>query len=110
MEVLEKWKIESSLILAIQSFYKCCKNYIRTSNIQSGEFYTSVGVRQGSILSPLLFLILTDNIIKKCKNKMKLFCLRNWLMKPVIISELIFADDVLLAKTEEDLQQFKLLE
>jgi hypothetical protein len=67
--VLEKCKIESSFILAIQSFYKSCKNYIHTNNIQSGEFYTSVGVRQGSILSPSLFSTLIDDIIKACKIK-----------------------------------------
>jgi hypothetical protein len=58
-----------------------------------------------SILSPLLFLILIDDIIKALKNKIKCFCLGNWLKKPLIISELIFVDDVaLLAKTEEYLQ------
>jgi hypothetical protein len=74
--------------------------------MQSGEFYTSVGIRPGAVLSPLLFLILINYIIKECKNKIKPFCLGNWLMKPVIITELILADDVvLLAKAEEYLQR-----
>ena len=63
-KVLRKRKVEEPLIKRIQSFYKCCRNYVRTGNSSSEEFLTTSGVRQGDIISPYLFIILLDDIIK----------------------------------------------
>ena len=51
-----------------------------------------------------------DDIVQACKRDTKSFDIGNWLMKPAKISELAFADDVvLLAQSEDDLQHnFKL--
>jgi hypothetical protein len=50
-------------------------------------------------------IILKDDIVKVCKRETKSLDMGNWLMKPVKISEVAFADDlILLAKTEADLQ------
>lgn len=40
---------------------------IRTSNEQSKGFETNLGVRQGCLLSPLLFSIALDGGIKKLR-------------------------------------------
>ena len=46
-----------------------------------------------------------DEIMKACKSEIRPFKIGNWLMKPVTVSELAFADNlVLIAKSEEDLQ------
>jgi hypothetical protein len=68
----------------------------------SVEFRTTVGVRQGDILSPYLSIILMDDIMKDCKQRTRDF--GNWKMHPVQISKMTFADDVaLIAKTELNL-------
>ena len=46
-----------------------------------------------------------DEIMKACKSEIRPFKIGNWLMKLTTVSELAFADDlVLIAKSEEDLQ------
>ena len=46
-----------------------------------------------------------DEIMKASKSEIRPFKIGNWLMKPTTVSELAFADDlVLIAKSEEDLQ------
>jgi DNA-directed RNA polymerase specialized sigma24 family protein len=63
-------------------------------------------LKQGCVLSPLLFSIVIDDILKKCKEKYKNLAVGKWKMKNVILQELPFADDmVLVAETEEILQQ-----
>jgi hypothetical protein len=70
----------------------------------SAEFRTTAGVRQGDILSPYLFIILMDDIMKDCKQRTRDFTMGNWKMHPVQISKMTFADDVaLIAKTELNL-------
>jgi hypothetical protein len=50
-------------------------------------------------------IILKDDNVKVCKRETKPLDMRNWLIKPVKISEVAFAEDLtLLAKSEEDLQ------
>jgi len=50
-------------------------------------------------------IILKYNIVKVCKRETKSLDTGNWLMKPVKISEVAFADGlILLAKSEADLQ------
>jgi hypothetical protein len=98
--ILKKRNVEGSLVAAIRSYYRTCRNQIRTANIVSVEFRTIAGVRQGDILAPYLFIILMDNIMKDCKQRTRDFTMGNWKMHPVQISEMAFAEDVaLIAKT-----------
>ena len=68
------------------------------------EFEIDSGVRQGCILSPLLFIICMDSVAKAC-SKMKKMNVGMWKLKPVNLTTLSFADDlVLFGKSENDLQ------
>ncbi|KAF6201218.1 hypothetical protein GE061_005665 [Apolygus lucorum] len=79
--------------------------YVRTANASSGEFPITMGVRQGDVLSPLIFILVMDEVLKECETKCRAFHLGNWRLQPVRFSALAFADDVmLLAKSEEALQ------
>ena len=55
----------ADLQIAIKSTYKPNKSRVNT-NIGSGEWFTTEsGVRQGSILSPILFVMYMDLVIKE---------------------------------------------
>ena len=70
-EILEKIKISKQLLGAIKSIYRMTTNYIRTGNETTEEFITTKGLRQGGALSPMLFILFLDNIIKNIKDKTK---------------------------------------
>ncbi|XP_073989088.1 uncharacterized protein [Rhodnius prolixus] len=104
-EILAKRNVNKALIERIKSFYRNCRNYVRTSNLSSEVFTTTAGVRQGDSLSPLLFIIFMDDILKACQNKTKNFQLGYRNLQPVTFSSLIYADDlVLIADSQAKLQ------
>lgn len=85
--------------------YRTTRNCIRTGNLQSEEFITREGLRQGGVLSPTLFNIVMDDILKETKEKVKKLLVGYRNMERVTISECAFADDlVIFAKSEQDLQ------
>jgi hypothetical protein len=84
--VLKKCNVEGSLVAAIMSYCRTCRNQILTANMVSEEFRTTADVRQGDILSPYLFIILMDDIMKECKQCTTDFTLGNWKMRLVQIS------------------------
>lgn len=49
--------------------HMCTRSRIRTNNQESDKFVISMDFRQDSILNPLLFIILMDEIAKKCQTK-----------------------------------------
>lgn len=70
-EIIEQRGVTGKLLDAVKSIYLCTQNIIRTNNICSKEFITMWGVRQGGVLSPLLFISLMDEIAKNCRRKIK---------------------------------------
>ena len=92
------------LVEAIQSFYMKPKCAVRVAGEVSEEFEVKIGVRQGCILSPLLFITFMDSVAKAC-TKMKKMNVGMLKLKPVNLSMLSFADDLaLFGKSESDLQ------
>lgn len=104
-EVLERRNVGIKLIQAIKSIYTCTRNSVRTHNESSSEFVTRNGVRQGGVLSPLLFVALMDEIARKCKERVKKTRVGVDKLQQVFMSEMIYADDlVIVARTEGDMQ------
>jgi hypothetical protein len=64
----KKKEINPQLITATKSLYQTSRNYVRSKNNTSKEFITVDGLRQGGVLSPLLFIIMIKDRIKKHKN------------------------------------------
>lgn len=95
-EILEKRGVDSGLLQSIQSIYKKNVNFVIRQNMRSAEFETRDGLRQGGTLSPLLFIIFLDEIIKECKENMSKLFIGHWRMERIEISECAFADDVVL--------------
>ena len=102
---LESKGVDKKLIAAIKSMYKTTSNQIRSQNKLSEKFYTNEGVRQGSGLSPLLFLSAIDEVVKRCKHEFKKYYVGYYNLRPINAEICLFADDVaLMADSEEKLQ------
>ena len=68
-ESLEKRRVHGKLIRTIKSLYANNISYVRKQNLVSDKFNTKEGLRQGGVMSPLLFIILIDDVIKQNEKK-----------------------------------------
>ena len=82
--MIEKHKVDSELITAIKSFYVNPESEVQIAGKTS--FKLNTGVRQGCILSPLLFIILMDSI--------SIECISPWNCKQIQLLMLSFVDDL----------------
>ena len=97
---LQEYGINGQLLKAIQSLYSDCKSCVRIGGKTSKKFNVSCGLRQGCVLSPLLFILYMDWIVEKCD------IIDGVGIGHERISHLLFADDlVFLAESEESLQR-----
>jgi len=85
---LSKAGVEEWLIKAIMVMYNKCSTSVKVGEGLSEPFEVKVGVHQGSVLSPLLFVIVMDVIAKE--------------LGGVLPWELMYADDLLLMADSED--------
>jgi len=87
---MRKLRVEEWLVSAVISIYAGAKTVVRTVYGNSKSFAVKVGMHQGSALSPLLFVIVTEAISREFRVALP------W--------ELLYADDLaLIAETEEEL-------
>jgi hypothetical protein len=97
--VLQEYGIDGQLLWAIKSLYENCSCCVRINGAKSNPFTVSIGLRQGCVLSPLLFIIYMDWIARRSQGKE---CVR---LGEREFRHLLFADDlVLLTSSETDLQ------
>ena len=86
-----KLAIEEWIIRLVQSMYSNAKSRVRVNNSFSDEFVVKVGVHQGSVLSPLLFIIVLEALSREFRTGCP------W--------ELLYADDlVIIAESEDELR------
>ena len=64
-KVLQEYGVDGQLLRAIKSFYSRPEVCVRVNGKQSKPFHVGVGLRQGCVLSPLLFIVYM-NWINKC--------------------------------------------
>uniref|UniRef100_A0A1W7R9N5 Endonuclease-reverse transcriptase HmRTE-e01 n=1 Tax=Hadrurus spadix TaxID=141984 RepID=A0A1W7R9N5_9SCOR len=92
---LKEKKISKELIEMIKDMYEGCKSCVRTRVGTTEWFEVKTGLRQGSVLSPLLFIITMDTIQKQ--------------VKEILGKEgtaWLFADDiVIIGENEEEVQE-----
>jgi hypothetical protein len=102
LQTLGEWGVPDHLIILIQNLYLDGKSRVRIDDMLSEAFHTERGVRQGCILSPKLFNIYGECIMRKA--------LEGWEGGISIggekITNLRFADDTtLIASSVEELNQ-----
>lgn len=88
--------IKHELIANIKSLYKDTSSYVRVKNERSKSFISRTGLKQGCILSPLLFNVVLDKALKRCKNKLKKYHIGNGEIESINITELYYADDLVI--------------
>ena len=99
-KALQEYGVDGQLLRVIKSFYCRSEVCVWVNGKQSNPFHVGVGLRQGCVLSPLLFIVYM-NWIYKCSQAHECATIEN-----CKISRLLFADDlVLLSSTEFGLQR-----
>jgi len=89
---LRKKGIEEKLVKAVMRLFEGAKTRVRVESELSDPFEVKVGVHQGSVLSPLLFITVMDVLSKDVREG--------------LLYELLYADDlVLMADSMEELQR-----
>ena len=84
--------VEEWLVSTVMTMYESAMTAVQTEDGLTDWFKILVGLHQGSVLSPLLFIIVMDVISREIRGGLP------W--------ELLFADDlVLIAESEEELRQ-----
>lgn len=97
--------MNTGLIENIKSLYLQTESYVRLRNEKSETFRYSTGLKQGCILSPILFNAVLDEVLKASRQNLKSYIVGSWRMRPVKVTELCYADDMLvIAETEAALQ------
>ena len=87
---LRKVGVDEWLVKAVMAMYEGAQAVVRTTEGDSKAFNMKVGLHQGSLLSPLLFVIVMDMISRELRAGLPL--------------ELLYADDlILMAESEESL-------
>ena len=57
---MRKLGIEEWIVRVVQVMYEDARSRVRINNTYSDQFEVKVGVHQGSVLSPLLFVIVLE--------------------------------------------------
>jgi len=106
-QVLQVYGVGGKLLRAVKGFYKESKACVRVSREEGEYFPVKVGLRQGCVMSPWLFNIFMDGVVREVKARVREQGARmvyggerKW-----EVSQLLFADDTaLVADSKEKLQ------
>ena len=85
------------LVQLLSSLYKQQRAAVRTSSVMSAWFHVGRGVRQGCNLSPCLFNILAEQVMRKALHGFS----GGFKIGQTIISNLRYADDIVLIATSK---------
>ena len=63
-QMLRLYGVGEKLLKAVQSFYKASRACVRVENDASEWFLVNVGLRQGCVMSPWLFNVYMDGVVR----------------------------------------------
>ena len=106
-EVLQIYGVGGKLLKAVQAFYRNSRACVRVNGRVSEDFEIHVGVRQGCVMSPWLFNVYMDGVMREFKARVGRGGAQMELDGRVwYLMDALFADDtVLLAESEDELQR-----
>ena len=106
-KVLCIYGVGGRLLRAVQSFYKSSRACVRVANGMSEWFQVNVGLRQGCVMSPWLFNMYMDGVVREVNARVLGNGCELWKgNERIILSQLLFADDTaLVADSVEKLQR-----
>ena len=64
-QILRLYGVGGKLLKAVQSFYVDSRTCVRVGNDVSEWFPLNVGLRQGCVMSPLLFNVYMDGVVRE---------------------------------------------
>ena len=100
-KVLEEYGVKGRLLRAIRSFYKKSEGCVRVKDELSSWFPITQGVRQGCVMSPWLFNVFMDKIVREGMENF----VGGVKMSTTEVGIVLFADDVmLLTERKEDME------
>ena len=89
---MRKLGVDEWLIETVMAMYKNSNSAVRVNNTVGEKFNVEVGVHQGSVLSPLLFIMVLEALSIECRSGLP------W--------EMLYADDlVIIAESLEELEE-----
>ena len=99
-DVLREYGVDGHLVGAVASLYRGSRSCVRVNGFRSGWFEVRAGLRQGCVLSPLLFVVYMDRIARRSLGGVVAQ------VGTVALSHLLFADDLaVFASSSDDLQR-----
>ena len=100
--VLDEYGVKGKLMRAIRSLYKGSEACVRVGGMLSGWFPISQGVRQGCVLSPWLFNVFMDRIMREVKDRLQ----GGVQLTTTLVQMLLFADDIIVCtEKKEDMER-----
>ena len=104
-QVLRVYGVGGRLLKAVQSLYEGATAVVRANGVMSGSFELKMGLKQGCVMSPWLFNIFMDGVLREMKARtLGRGVALNLEGRQWKLSSVLFADDaVLVAESEEDL-------
>lgn len=102
--VLASYGVPEKLLAIIQSMYRDATCRVAHRGQLGREFNVASGVKQGCILSPLLFLLVLDWVMSKVNNSPRGIAWQH--LRMTRLEDLAFADDIcLLSHTRQELAE-----
>ena len=99
--VLDEYGVKGKLMRAIRSLYEGSEACVRVGGMLSGWFPISQGVRQGCVLSPWLFNVFMDRIMREVKERLQ----GGVQLTTTLVQMLLFADDMIVCTEKEDMER-----
>ena len=100
-QVMDEYGIRGSLAKAVKSMYVNCEACVNIKEGNSEWFPVKKGVRQGCVMSPWLFNVYMDRIVREAKERFS----GGVKLEESDVQFLLFADDlILVAEREEDVE------
>ena len=103
--MLRVYRVGGKLLKAVQSFYVDIRACVRVGSYASEWLPVNVGLRQGCVMSPWLFIVFMDGVVREVNVRVfgKGLELLSAIGGRFEINQLLFADDTALVADSEKL-------